>query len=251
VTDRPSASLLHALEDHLAERGATFVACADLREVAGEARGGLPRGVCIGAALDRAVIAQIEDGPTPAYAAEYERANALLDELARVCAEFLQARGHRAVPCLPTVKKLDMATLATPLPHKTVARLAGVGWIGKCTLLVTRTHGSAVRYNTVLTDAPLPTGMPADVSECGPCTACVDACPAGAPSGEGWQPGIRREEFFDAFACCGEARRQAGSIGIDHTICGICIAACPHTKRYVQAGVRKTPDPITKRKAHE
>lgn len=185
------ADLMRALEEHLVERGATFVACADLHVVAEDARHGLPRGVCIGAALDAAVIAEIGDGPKPAYGAEYRRVNALLDELAQRGAEFLRAHGHRAVPFLPTVKTLDMKTLATPLPHKTVARLAGVGWIGKCGLLVTRECGSAVRYNSVLTDAPLPVGMPADVSECGLCMCCVDACPAGAPSGNDWQPGAR------------------------------------------------------------
>ena len=251
VPNPPDTDLMSSLEAHLAERGVTFVACADLRDLPGDARRGLPRGVCVGTALDAAVIAEIGDGPKPAYAAEYERVNALLDELAGGCAEFLEARGHRAVPLSPTVKTLDKATLATPLPHKTVARLAGVGWIAKCALLVTHTHGSAVRYNTVLTDAPLPVEMPRDVSECGPCTACVDACPAGAPSGDGWEPGIRREDFFDAFACCDEAQRQAAAISIEHTICGICIAACPHTKRYLKAGVRKTPDPITKRKPDE
>jgi epoxyqueuosine reductase len=240
VTDRQPADrdLMQALENDLARSGATFVASADLRELPEDARKGLPRGVCVGAALKAAVIAEIARGPTPAYAAEYRRANALLDELARQCAEFLGSRGHRAVPLLPTVKQLDMRTLATPLPHKTVARLAGVGWIGKCTLLVTHTHGSAVRYNSVLTDAPLPTGMPADVSQCGECTACIDACPVGAPSGGGWQAGIRREDFFDAFACCEEARRQASGIGIDHVICGICIAACPHTRQYVERSRR-------------
>ena len=239
VPNPPNTDLMTSLEAHLVERGATFVACADLRELPDDARNGLPRGVCIGTALDAAVIARIADGPKPAYAAEYERVNALLDELARGCAEFLQARGHRAVPLSPTVKTLDMATLATPLPHKTVARLAGVGWIGKCALLITRSHGSAVRYNSVLTDAPLPAGMPADVSQCGTCAACVEACPTGAPSGDGWQPGCRREDFFDAFACCAEAQRQSAAIGIDHTICGICIAACPHTKRYVGKFVGK------------
>ncbi len=227
-----------ALQDYLTERGATFVACADLRGVPADARQGLDRGVAIGLALDAAVIAGIEGGPTPAYAAEYDRANALLNDLARLAAEFLRARGHRAVPLLATVKTLDKATLATPLPHKTAARLAGLGWIGKCALLITRSHGSAVRYNTVLTGAPLPVGMPADVSECGPCTACVDACPAGALLGRDWQPGMKREELLDAFACSDDARRRAAALGIDNAICGICIAACPHTKRYLARSER-------------
>jgi epoxyqueuosine reductase QueG len=229
----PDAELMTALQDYLGERGATFVACADLGGVPAEVRQGLDWGVTIGVALDAAVIAGIGDGPTPVYAAEYDRANALLNELARIAAEFLRARGHRAVPLAATVKTLDKATLATPLPHKTAARLAGVGWIGKCALLITRSHGSAVRYNTVLTDASLPVGMPADVSECGPCTACVDACPAGAPLGRAWEPGMKREELFDAFACCAEGQRRSAAAGIDSVICGICIAACPHTKRYI------------------
>ena len=154
------------------------------------------------------------------------------------CAEFLRARGHRALPLSATVETLDKATLATPLPHKTTARLAGLGWIGKCALLITRSHGSAVRYNTVLTDAPLPAGMPADVSECGPCTACVDACPAGALLSRAWQPGMKREELLDALACCNDAQRRAAAFGMDNVICGICIAACPHTKRYVARSER-------------
>jgi epoxyqueuosine reductase len=235
---RPAdADLMMSLQDELAQHGARFVACADLRGVPADACQGLARGVGIGAALEAAVIAGIEGGPTPAYAAEYERVNALLNDLARLAAEFLRARGHRAVPLSATVKTLDKATLATPLPHKTTARLAGLGWIGKCALLITRSHGSAVRYNTVLTDAPLPVGIPADVSECGPCTACVDACPAGAPLGRSWQPGMSREELLDAFACCNDARRRAAALGLDNVICGICIAACPHTKRYVARSV--------------
>jgi epoxyqueuosine reductase QueG len=233
VSGPADADLMASLQGCLAQQGATFVACAELRGVPADARQGFPRGVAIGVALDAAVIAGIGGGPTPAYADEYERANALLNELARLAAEFLQARGHRAVPLRATVKTLDKATLATPLPHKTTARLAGLGWIGKCALLITRSHGSAVRYNTVLTEAPLPAGMPADVSECGACTACVDACPPGALLGRSWQPGMKREELLDALVCCNDAQRRAAAFEIDNVICGICIAACPHTKRYV------------------
>ena len=97
-----------------------------------------------------------------------------------------------------------------------MATLAGLGWIGKCALLVSETHGSAVRYNTVLTDAPLPEGTPVE-----------------APSGRDWRPELQREDFFDAFACRDTSRSQARKLGLDHTICGICIAACPFTWRYL------------------
>jgi epoxyqueuosine reductase len=226
------ADLLSEVERFLGDRGAALVACADLRPLPVGVRQGLPRGICIGVALDPSVVAGIGDGPTKEYAAEYERVNALLDRLAEDAAALLRQRGFRAAAGRATVDELDLETLATALPHKTVATGAGLGWIGRCALLVTESYGSAVRLNTVLTDAPLPVGTPVETSHCGRCTACVEACPAGAVAGGDWRTGERREEFFDAFACCRTAAELAGKVHVDHTICGICIAVCPHTKRY-------------------
>lgn len=226
------AELLAEVEGILAERGAASLACADLRPLPADVRGGLPLGICIGVALSPSVVAGIVDGPTREYASEYERVNALLDRLGEDASGLLRRRGFRAVAGRATVDELDLETLATALPHKTVATRAGLGWIGRCALLVTESYGSAVRLNTVLTDAPLPVGTPVETSRCGECTACVEACPAGAVAGGDWQAGGRREEFFDAFACCRTAAELAGKVHVDHTICGICIAVCPHTKRY-------------------
>ena len=143
------AALFADLERLLTGREAAVVGCADLRVLPARMRDGLPVGVCIG----------VELTPT-AYAGEYDRANALLRRLVVECASFLRERGYRATGCEPTTSIKDNKTLSTVLPHKTVATLAGLGWIGKCALLVSETHGSAVRYNTVLTDAPLPVGAP-------------------------------------------------------------------------------------------
>jgi epoxyqueuosine reductase len=225
-------ALFDEIKRLLADRGAAVVGCADLGPLPAEVREGLPRGISIGVALSPEIVTGIADGPTRAYAAEYERVNALLSRLAEDAAALLRRRGFRAAAGKVTVDKLDMQTLATPLPHKTVATRAGLGWVGKCALLVTTRYGSALRYNTVLTDAPLPVGTPVEASRCGKCTACVEACPAGAPSGRHWQIDQRRDGFFDAFACCKTAQRLAGKAGIRHTVCGICIAVCPHTKRY-------------------
>jgi epoxyqueuosine reductase QueG len=220
----------------LTARGAGIVACADLACLPSDVRRGLPCGVCIGVPLSPEIIAQIGKGPTRRYATEYERVNTLLNQLCVLCAEFLTEAGHRAVAVKATVSndELDRNTLSTVFPHKTIARLAGVGWIGKCALLVTKQFGSAVRYSTVLTNAPLPTGTPADLSECGDCNVCVAICPAHAPTGRTWQPGMDREDLLDAHACCEAARRQSLGIGFDGTICGRCIAACPHTRAYLR-----------------
>ncbi len=216
----------------IGERGAALVGCADLGSLPAEVREGLPRGISIGVALSPGIVAEIADGPTCEYAKEYARVNALLESLGRDAAAVLRRSGFRAVAAEVTVDELDMETLATALPHKTVATRAGLGWIGRCALLVTKHYGSAVRLTSVLTDAPLPVGAPVEESRCGKCGECVEACPAGAPSGQDWRAGGRREDFFDAFACYKTAQELAGQKGIAHTICGICIAVCPHTKRY-------------------
>ncbi len=230
------ATTAEQLGQMLTAHGAGIVACADLAPLPVEVRKGLPLGICIGVPLTPEIIAAIGKGPTPEYAAEYDRVNAHLNDLCDACAAFLADAGYQAVAIKATLHndQLDFNTLTTALPHKTVAGLAGVGWIGKCALLVTKQFGSAVRYSTVLTDAPLPSGTPADESECGDCDVCVAICPADAPTGRTWQPGMARDEFFDAHACCEAARRQTLDIGVDGYICGRCIAACPHTRKYLQ-----------------
>lgn len=225
--------LFAALENLLLKSGATFVRCGDLGSLPAEVREGMPAGICIARALNPQIVQRIIGGPTPAYAAEYRSVNRLLQTLADACVEFLRQRGFQAVPGQSTTMALDLTTLATPLPHKTVATRAGAGWIGKCALLVHETYGTAVRYITVLTDAPLPLGTPVTTSRCGDCTACVTACPAGAPSGRQWHAGLARETFFDAFKCFDCAREQAAAIGVEQPICGRCIAACPYTKKYL------------------
>ena len=52
--------------------------------------------------------------------------------------------------------------------------------------------------------------------------------------------GARREEFFDAVACYQEAVHQGVKAG-GRIICGICIAACPHTRRYLAQESITTP----------
>jgi len=227
------ARLLSKLESRLIPQGLTFLACADLAALPSSTRHGLPVGICLGVRLDPRIISQISEGPTREYAAQYRNVNRLLNQLAQSCSRFLRDHGFRAAAAEASGYIPDNSDLSTPLPHKTVATRAGVGWIGKCALLVTESYGSAVRYNTVLTDAPLPLGAPVDASNCGECAACVEACPACAPSGAQWRPSLARDEFFDAYSCRRMARAQSASLGIDHPICGICIAACPHTQRYL------------------
>ena len=225
------------LTTFLKSSGVSLVGFADLHEIDSSARDGFPYGISIAIALNPQIMLEITVGPTKQYHAEYKRLNALLDEIGRSTVKFLEEKGHKAKVRLATIRE-DEATMTARLPHKTVATRAGLGWIGKSNLLITEKYGSAVRLVTVLTDAPLTTGKPVNSSRCGDCTACVDICPAHALTGANWQAGLPRDSLYDAYTCSTTLRaRSLELIGEPVRICGLCIVACPWTKKYLKKAV--------------
>lgn len=224
---------MEELKESLLRRGAALVGFADIGAVDAGTRQGFPFAVSIAVPLTPRIIAEIADGPTEKYCGEYDRANAFLNELASQAAGFLADHGHRAQLAPATTQRFDRDSLRAAFQHKTAATLAGLGWIGKCALLVTAEFGSAVRWTTVLTDAPLPAGTPVTESQCGDCAACVEVCPGKACSGRQWRQGMAREDFWDAWACRDGMKKINRGRGNHHEICGMCIAACPHTRKYL------------------
>ena len=67
-----------------------------------------------------------------------------------------------------------------PLLEREFAEAAGLGWVGKNTLLLNRTWGSYFFLAALLTDVTLDVDPPQDKGYCGTCTACLDACPTDA-----------------------------------------------------------------------
>jgi len=67
-----------------------------------------------------------------------------------------------------------------PLLEREFAQLAGLGWIGKNTLLLNRTWGSFFFLAVLLIDQEVPVDEPFRSDHCGTCTACLDACPTDA-----------------------------------------------------------------------
>ncbi len=218
----------------LKAQGANLVGFADLNEIDAAARDNYPYGISIGVALDPEVVADIKIGPTAAYRSEYKKVNTLLDELGQQTVLFLIEKGYQA-KMRPATFEEDRSNLTAKLPHKTAATRAGLGWIGKSALLITRQYGPAVRLTTVLTNAPVSPGKPIDASLCSRCTKCVDACPAHAHTGKNWTAGIPREALYNAFACRDMAHNLSRKlIGESISICGLCITACPWTQRYLK-----------------
>jgi epoxyqueuosine reductase len=236
-------SLSSQVEQKLRNDGASLVGFADLSGLPMKLTGGLPRAISIGVRLDRAIVREIENGPTPRYFAEYNRINALLAQLSARAAGILVDAGHRANPVKATTDQFNPVTLSMPVQHKTIATRAGLGWIGKSALLITKEYGPAVRLGSVLTDADLQTGSPMNESHCGNCRQCVDRCPARAIAGGHWQLGAPRESIYDAPTCRATAIKLANQAGFQATICGICIHACPWTQRYFAS---EHPEPASR-----
>jgi epoxyqueuosine reductase len=66
-----------------------------------------------------------------------------------------------------------------PVMEKPLAEAAGLGWQGKHTNLVSRSHGSWLFLGTIFTTAELPADE-RETDHCGSCHACLDVCPTNA-----------------------------------------------------------------------
>jgi epoxyqueuosine reductase len=70
-------------------------------------------------------------------------------------------------------------TDSAPVMEKELARKAGIGWRGKHSLLLSRTHGSRFCLGEIYVNLPLPADEPQQ-EHCGTCTRCIDICPTQA-----------------------------------------------------------------------
>ncbi|MDX2438743.1 MAG: tRNA epoxyqueuosine(34) reductase QueG [Acidobacteriota bacterium] len=117
-----------------------------------------------------------------------------------------------------------------PILEREWAAMAGLGWIGKNTMLLNRHLGTELFLGLLLTDLELVADR-AVPEHCGTCTACLDACPTQA---------FPEPHVLDAGRCVAyltvEHRSEipadfADKVGSMIAGCDICQEVCPWTLR--------------------
>lgn len=222
------------IEKELTQKGASLVGFADLDMIPNELRKNLPHGIIIAKALDPQIVSNIPTGPHMDYYNAYKDVSNKLNDMCEFTSQLIEGLGFHAFPQSRRFIKQN-EQWRTPLPHKTVATLAGIGWIGKSAVLVTKKYGCAIRLTSVLTDLPLTTGIPIKSSECGTCMECTKHCPGRAVKGINWEIATDRDELLNPSACKNTVRKRGEPFHLEEGTCGVCIAVCPFTQRYIKA----------------
>ena len=143
----------------------------------------------------------------------------------------------------PEIKGRAVADTA-PLLERDYARLAGLGWIGKNTMLISRRLGSFTFLGAVLIDAELAYDAPHESNHCGSCTRCLDACPTDAFTGP-YQLDARRCISYWTIEHRGVlADPEAAELHGWVFGCDICQDVCPWNRKAPpgrQSAVRRAP----------
>jgi epoxyqueuosine reductase len=211
---------------------------ADLTGLIDKKFGGFNWGISIGRKLDNAIVDKIAEGPTKEYFSHYKQINDELESLTYRISADLNKNEIETINISPTVSISELDTtyyhsLRTDLSHKMVATRAGMGWIGKTDLFISKEIGPRLRLVSILLKTPVKSNVrPINKSRCGKCNICVENCPAKAANGILWNINVDREIFFDPWKCrdqCAEFGRL--KLGMNTRVCGICVSVCPIGKQ--------------------
>ena len=227
------------IEKHLIPRDEFIFGFADLRGLLHPKFSNYIFGISIGKKLDDSILDKLIDGPTLEYYEHYNNINKELAELTNKIQKDLHNIKINSILIKPTISlgssdnRKYLKSLSYDISHKMVATRAGLGWIGKTDLLISKKFGPRLRLVTILLDHdPGVTAIPIDKSNCGKCNICVIKCPAQAANGMLWSIRTHRDLFFNAFKCrdkCGELAKQR--LNVDERICGLCVSVCPIGKK--------------------
>ena len=196
-------------ERYLKDNGADFAYFVDISSLPQNIIEDYACAVLFGKTLSRKFINILKAGqkPKPNEVLTIEQK---MEKLAAKLAGLLETEGYKSI------SKLKFARL----PHKTVALMAGLGFIGKNNLLVNEQYGCALMLGKVLTAAPFVSKNEAlKESQCGDCTICADVCPTKSLLGNAWAVTTSRDEMMVRKRCI---------------VCAKCMVWCPYTENYAR-----------------
>jgi epoxyqueuosine reductase len=129
-----------------------------------------------------------------------------------------------------------------PVMERALAQAAGIGWQGKHTNIVSRTHGSWLFLGAIYTTAELEQTTPVG-DRCGSCQACQDICPTAAFPAP-YQLDARRCISYLTIEHKGPIPHELRA-GIGNHIygCDDCLAVCPWNKFADAAATQKAFHP--------
>jgi len=227
MTELTPRARAHRIENIAKRNGADLIGFADMKKLKGffYRTDGLikdfPFGVCLAVGLDKWGR---YDNST-----EDDFSFPILEHIAREVKKGIERMGFSAKIIAPDKRVGHNSPLywRGEVSHKAAAKTAGIGWIGRSTLLVTPEFGPRVCLATVLTDMPVPTGIPMD-NKCGSCRACILSCPLGALKGKSFSNHPRDvADSIDVKKCGALVNR----IWADGRMCYECMLACPIGKK--------------------
>lgn len=230
------AGLTEMVKDFVRKKGATLVGVATTKRFSKAPKDHRPRDllpnaksvISIGLRINKSSILQLPKTMRE-YKINYDVANLKLNSLAWETARFLEDLGYEAL-AIPASSPYDKKKNFGDLSHKHAAVAAGLGRFGMNNLVLTPDHGPYVRFVTVITSAALRSDRPLteDICLLDKCLKCVKACPARAlenpvyDASEGWL--INKEKCHEYI-----------HIVSGGDVCGLCIKACPITRRQKRA----------------
>jgi epoxyqueuosine reductase QueG len=220
----------------LKNNGASLVGLGDVSVVGSELTTKLPVAVSIGIKYDENVVENLH-ADEAAFHKHLMGLNVPMRRLLSITEDLLSKWGYEyeSMPISIMIESDKQLRELKSFPHKTAATCAGLGWVGKCALLVTPEYGPRIRLGTVLTDAPFKTAKPIVRDRCGKCSLCVEACPYRALHNVNWKRGVARDELFDAYSCNAKRLEYISLIGRKQS-CGLCLQACNIGKKKAVSG---------------